>query len=108
MSTNCNTFYSEVVPGGRIELPTRGFSGLCSTTELPRPIQGGRQNTDDWFSDFVCNKYSHYTLDRERAGSKREISSFAATRNTQTDQRIQICEQKSRENAYKVSSKKNT
>ena len=24
-----------VVPRGRIELPTQGFSGLCSTTELP-------------------------------------------------------------------------
>ena len=24
-----------MVPGGRIELPTQGFSGLCSTTELP-------------------------------------------------------------------------
>jgi hypothetical protein len=23
------------VPGGRIELPTQGFSGPCSTTELP-------------------------------------------------------------------------
>ncbi len=25
----------KVVPRGRIELPTQGFSGLCSTTELP-------------------------------------------------------------------------
>ena len=25
------------VPRGRIELPTQGFSVLCSTTELPRP-----------------------------------------------------------------------
>ena len=24
-----------MVPRGRIELPTQGFSGLCSTTELP-------------------------------------------------------------------------
>jgi hypothetical protein len=27
---------TKVVPRGRIELPTRGFSILCSTTELPR------------------------------------------------------------------------
>ena len=30
-----------VVPGGRIELPTPGFSIQCSTTELPRPVFEG-------------------------------------------------------------------
>ena len=29
------TIIYKVVPRGRIELPTQGFSGLCSTTELP-------------------------------------------------------------------------
>lgn len=29
-----------MVPGGRIELPTQGFSGPCSTTELPWQING--------------------------------------------------------------------
>ena len=32
-----------MVPGGRIELPTQGFSGLCSTTELPRQDSIGAQ-----------------------------------------------------------------
>ena len=29
------TLNNAMVPGGRIELPTRGFSVPCSTTELP-------------------------------------------------------------------------
>ena len=32
----------EVVPGGRIELPTRGFSIPCSTTELPGHVCGNQ------------------------------------------------------------------
>ncbi len=35
--TNCYTLISQtLVPGERIELSTRGSSGHCSTTELPR------------------------------------------------------------------------
>lgn len=78
MSTNCNTFSNEVVPGGRIELPTRGFSGLCSTTELPRPVR--RQTKQCNIQTFACILYvtnipaiiSH----REKAGAKREIPFF--------------------------------
>gem|GEM_PF-2390532 len=108
MSTNCNTFSTEVVPGGRIELPTRGFSGLCSTTELPRPILNGRQDTQlDNVILYVTNSPT-IIPNREKAGAKREISSFCYEMKYTNRSIIQIYIQKSRENAYKVSSKKNT
>ncbi len=35
---NKNLILDFLVPRERIELSTQGFSVLCSTTELPRPI----------------------------------------------------------------------
>ena len=45
-----------MVPGGRIEPPTQGFSGLCSTTELPRQITVFLLNKNVCWVDLYKNR----------------------------------------------------
>ena len=45
-------FFDQVVPGGGFEPPTRGFSVLCSTPELPGPLDS-KLNLDVYLLRYV-------------------------------------------------------
>ena len=61
------------VPRGRIELPTQGFSVLCSTTELPRHV-------DDAGLAMSSDMASRRMTGRTKAFSKQQLRGRCWTR----------------------------